>query len=82
MTADPRNQPDKRRIYDPQAIDWDEIEEWRRIPGSEKVLMGLRLQEMARRVTLAGIRHQHPDADEEEVQRIFAERMAVNNERA
>ncbi len=64
-------------VYDPTAIDWDEIERLRRMSGSEKVMIGLRLQEMARMVTLAGIRHQNPEADEDEIQRIFAERMSM-----
>lgn len=69
--------PDQLPVYDPTAIDWKEIEELRRIPGPEKVRMGLRLQELARTVTLAGIRHQHPDADEEEVHGIFVQRMSL-----
>ena len=62
-------------VYDPRTIDWPDIERLRRIPGPEKVLIGLRLQELARLTTLSGIRHQHPDADETEVQRIFLERI-------
>ena len=67
----PEQQPTRR--YPP--IDWEDIEEWRQVPGPEKVLIGLRLQEMARLTTLAGIRYQHPDADEEEVLRLLDERM-------
>lgn len=63
-------------VYDPTAIDWDEIERLRRMSGSEKVMIGLRLQEMARMVTLAGIRHQNPGADEEEIHRLFMERIS------
>ena len=68
--------PDSIPIFDPQAIDWEEIERLRKITGSQKVLMGLRLQELARTVTLAGIRHQHPDADEQEIHRLYIERIS------
>jgi hypothetical protein len=69
--------PDQLPVYDPTAIDWKEIEELRRIPGPEKVRMSLGLQELARRLTLAGIRHQNPDASEEEIHGIFAQRMSM-----
>jgi len=68
--------PDSIPIFDPTAIDWEEIERLRKIPGPEKVLIGLRLQELARTVTIAGIRHQHPDADEEEIRRLYIERIS------
>lgn len=67
----PEKQPPRR--YPP--IGREEIEEWRQVPGPEKVLIGLRLQEMARLITLAGIRHQHPEADDAEIQRLYEERM-------
>lgn len=70
---EPRRQPSSRRA----PIDWEEIDRWRHVPGPEKVLIGLRLQELARELALAGIRHQHPDADEEEVHRLLKERMAL-----
>ena len=63
------------RRYPP--IDWEEIDRWRHVPGPEKVLIGLRLQELARQLALAGIRHQHPEADEQEILRLLRERMVL-----
>lgn len=63
--------------WDPCAIDWKEVEELRKQPGIEKVYQSLRLQQMAREMNLLGIRHQHPKASDDEVQRIFAERMEM-----
>ncbi len=68
-------QPESLPVYDPRKIDWQQIERLRRMPPQEKVLMGLRLQEMARLTMLAGIRAQFPHADENEVHRIFMERI-------
>ena len=69
----PQKHPPKR--YPP--IDWDEVEEWRQMSGEEKVLISLRLRTLARMLTLAGIRHQHPQADTEEVLRLFDERLKL-----
>ena len=49
----------------------------RRTPSAEKLLDGATLFDMACRVTLAGIRAQHPNAAEEEVRRILADRLAL-----
>ena len=62
-------------VYEPRAVNWPDIERLRRVPGPEKVLIGLRLQELARLTTPSGIRPQHPDADEAEIQRIFRDRI-------
>ena len=49
----------------------------RRTPPQEKLLAGPRLFEMACELTKAGIRHQHPEADEDQVRRILAQRLAL-----
>jgi hypothetical protein len=49
----------------------------RRMPPEEKLLDGPRLFEMACRVTMDGIRSQHPDADEAQVRQILAQRLAL-----
>ena len=69
----PEQQPTRR--YPP--IDWEEVEEWRQMSGEEKVLISLRLRGLARMLCLAGIRHQHPEASEEEVLRLFDERLKL-----
>jgi hypothetical protein len=49
----------------------------RAMPADEKLLAGLRLFEFACRVSADGIRQQHPDADEQQVQEMLAERLAL-----
>jgi hypothetical protein len=49
----------------------------RQTSPEEKLLEGPRLFEMACRITMDGIRSQHPDADEEEVLRILEQRLAL-----
>ncbi len=63
--------------WDPRAIDWKEIEELRKQPGIEKMYQSLRLQEMARGMSILGIRNQNPGASPDDVQRIFSERMEL-----
>lgn len=43
----------------------------------EKLAAGPRLFEYASKITLGGIRNQHPDAEEAEVRRIFSERLLL-----
>lgn len=77
MFDDAETMSGTRIPWDPCAIDWKDIEELRKQPGIEKVYQSLRLQQMAREMNLLGIRDQHPGASDEEVQRIFAERMEM-----
>ena len=49
----------------------------RAMPPEEKLAAGPRLFEYACRITLEGIRHRFPDADERRVQEILAERLAL-----
>ena len=49
----------------------------RRTPPEEKLLDGARLFDYACRITMDGIRHQFPDADENRVREILAERLAL-----
>ncbi len=49
----------------------------RRTPPEDKFLDGPRLFDYACRITMDGIRHQHPDADEARVREILAERIAL-----
>ena len=49
----------------------------RRTPPEQKLLAGAELFEWACDVTRAGIRHQHPNADERQVEAILAERLAL-----
>jgi hypothetical protein len=49
----------------------------RQTPPEEKLLAGPRLFEFACRIMADGIRHQYPEADEDRVQQILAERLAL-----
>ena len=49
----------------------------RRMPPEEKLLAGGRLFEHACRITMEGIRNQHPEATDERVKQILAERLAM-----
>ena len=64
----------------PELIDAlyrEEVAAARRLTPSEKFLAGLRLFDYACRVTLAGIRRQHPDASEDRLHEILRERLAL-----
>jgi hypothetical protein len=49
----------------------------RRMPQEEKLLDGPRLFDLACRVTMDGIRQQHPDADDQRVREILRQRLAL-----
>ena len=53
----------------------EELIEARAMAPEQKVLAGQRLFEAACRITLAGIRHQFPDASEERCREILRERL-------
>ena len=55
----------------------EEILRARATPPEEKLLAGAALFDWACQVTLAGIRDQHPEADERRVQEILRERLAL-----
>jgi len=46
-------------------------------PPEQKLLDGPRLFDYACRISMDGIRMQHPEADEEKVQRILRDRLAL-----
>jgi hypothetical protein len=48
----------------------------RRMSPQDKLLAGARLFDYACRVTAAGIRSQHPDADDEKVLELLRQRLA------
>ena len=67
-------QPSKELI---DAIYQDRVQRARAMSPGQKLLAGCRLFDFACRVTVSGIRHQHPDADEARVQQILRERLAI-----
>jgi hypothetical protein len=54
-------------IWDPDAIDWGEVRFWRSVPGVEKVIISLRLEEIRRRIVTARIRRDHAELGKREV---------------
>jgi hypothetical protein len=55
----------------------DKVLRARKIPPERKLMAPARLFEYARNITLAGIRHQHPSASEEQVRELFRQRMKL-----
>jgi hypothetical protein len=54
-----------------------QIEGYRRMTGEERLGIALRLHELACNVAREGIRHQHPEADEVEVERLLRQRIEL-----
>jgi hypothetical protein len=61
----------------PEAATQMQIERYRQMTGEERVRIGFDLFKLACEVTRAGIRCQHPAADEAEVNRLLSERLAL-----
>jgi hypothetical protein len=55
----------------------DKVESARRMSPEEKLFASADLFDYACEITKAGIRHQFPEADEEEVLRILRERLTL-----
>ena len=54
-----------------------QIERYRAMTCDERIRIALRLHELASEMARAGIRAQHPDADEHEVERHLLERRRL-----
>ncbi len=59
------------------ALFREQVETARAMTVEQRILAGMSLSELACRVTMDGIRHQFPEADETEVARLLAERLAL-----
>jgi hypothetical protein len=59
------------------AIFRERVRRAREMSPEEKLMAGPRLFDMACKVMADGIRDQYPDADEEQVQKILRERLAL-----
>lgn len=78
----PAIQPQPKEYKSPyqpliDALYREEVLEARSMPLEEKLLLGERLFRWACEITLAGIRHQNPDADEAHCQRLLRERIEL-----
>lgn len=58
------------------ALYRDKVESARRMKPEDKLIAGARLFDFACSVTMAGIRAQHPDADDQQVLEILRQRLA------
>jgi hypothetical protein len=61
----------------PKAATEMQIERYRQMTCEERILIALRLHELACEMARAGIRVQHPDADEAEVNRLLRRRLEL-----
>ena len=69
------------RSMSPEAATEMQIERYRQMTGEERLRLGFELFEFACNVAREGIRSQHPDADEAEVNRRLRERLALAREK-
>lgn len=67
-------QPDQKLIDD---LYWQKVRAAQAMSPEEKVLAGPRLFERSCRIMLDGIRSEYPEADEDRVQEILHERLAL-----
>ena len=57
-----------------------QLDAYRRMTGEERLAIALRLHELACEVSREGIRHQHPGASADEVERLLHERLKLARE--
>ncbi len=55
----------------------EQIKRYRRMTGEQRLALALELHELACDVAREGIRHQHPDADAAEVERLLRHRLEL-----
>ena len=67
-------QPSKELI---DELFWERVESARRMLPEEKLIAGFQLYDLACKIIADGIRNEHPDADESQVQEILRERLAL-----
>ena len=61
----------------PERALQEQIEAYRRMTGEERLAIALELHELSCNVAREGIRHQHPQADDTEVERLLRERLQL-----
>jgi hypothetical protein len=59
-------------------LSWEQVERARQMSPGDRVLAGLQLFELTSRIMADGIRSQFPEADEQRVQEILRERLALS----
>ncbi len=63
----------------PEAALQAQIERYRGMTGQERLKIALDLHEFACEVSRAGIRHQFPDATDEEIERQLRQRIQLSS---
>jgi hypothetical protein len=61
----------------PEAALAKQIEMYRQMTGEQRLAIALGLHELSCEVARAGIRHQHPEADAAEVERLLRRRIEL-----
>jgi len=61
----------------PDAALQKQIEKYRAMTGEERLKLALDLHELSCEIAREGIRHQHPDASANEVERLLRKRIAL-----
>ena len=61
----------------PRAALQKQIEKYQAMTGKERLRVALDLHELSCEIARDGIRHQHPEASADEVERILRERIAL-----
>jgi hypothetical protein len=64
----------------PEAALALQIERYRQMTGEQRLDIALRLHELACDVAREGIRHQHPGANEDEVERLLRKRIELTRQ--
>ena len=64
----------------PERARNEQIERYRRMTGEQRLALALELHELACNIAREGIRHQNPDADEAEVERLLRLRLELTRQ--
>ena len=62
---------------DPERALQEQIERYRRMTGEQRLAIALELHELSCNIAREGIRHQNPNADEAEVERLLQQRLQL-----
>jgi hypothetical protein len=61
----------------PEAALQKQVEKYRAMTGEDRLKVALDLHELSCEIARHGIRHQHPEASTEEVERLLRERIVL-----
>lgn len=61
----------------PEAALQKQVEKYRAMTGEDRLKVALDLHELSCEIARDGIRHQHPEASTEEVERLLRERIVL-----